>query len=356
MNDDRLLTERLDTANGVAARLLEDGEASGVIIAGSLPAGLGNSTSDIDLFAFADGTENSTQQVRIDNARVDIEWYDESTVLRDFRALLSTSLNWKGIISLWPQDDTIDLAFRIHTGIVKADSKLLIDREVQNNIDRLRQIALSKWALIVNTHLSDYLGVQRKGDLRSTALVGQTLLASAGKAVTSAAGDYYYGRKWVYAQLGRSALPLFDGEGFWSAQSGAWASQTNVDVDAPLRLAQSLVSGALLCGWDDTGMSVWPSAKVDTVGPLRSPDWSFFRTDSGFLLHKELRGNLALGQVPALIWALSEGGDETVVAKSAQNVAESLGWSTGIGTRRVVEVWRSLLDRGAMVRAQERFQ
>jgi hypothetical protein len=342
---------KLARARAYALELGRDATVDSVYVAGSLTAGLGSSTSDIDLFTITSGSPGTPiRQVPADGDRLDVEayplsWYESVLSRLGGWSISRTDLRSK---ALAPAE--LDVLLRLRQSEIVKDSprfealRLLLGQHE----DKLRQMTLAMWALEVNGHLSDFRGSVQDEDYDSAVIIGQSLLVCAGKAVAAAAGDLYYGRKWVQCQLRRSVGPAFPRERFSSLQRGEWMQGDPIGGAAELlSFAQTLAVASQVLGWGDAGVTAWPFWRQGQGHYRRQADFNPIHLTEGVLLNDEMRRQFVVPPQVALIWGLCNGRDEEEIADAALDLESRLERQDGppMTGRRVRRILTALQAR-----------
>lgn len=317
--------EKLAAAMAEARDMAEDPTIDSVYLAGSLTAGLGSPTSDVDVFVLAEAAQSGlARQLRVGNERLDIEtysiaWVDEALAKLSRWESSRQKLRFNAL-----SEEELDFLIRMRDiEVVKSSPHLRrLRKALADATDRLRQMTLSTWALRANGHLSDFKGAVQDGDLESAGLICQSLLASAAKSVTTAAGDLYFGAKWVHRQLRRSLADSFPHDLFQTWQSGAWARESGADaIRDVMFFQQTLVAAGQLLGWHGTSVSEWPFWETGKGTYRRNPSYNTIHLTEGVLLNNELQRQLVVKADVALVWALSNGREEDEIVSAAVELA-----------------------------------
>ncbi|MEU6997299.1 hypothetical protein [Nonomuraea sp. NPDC046570] len=352
--------EKLAVARNAVAEVLNDDELDAVYLAGSLTAGLGSPTSDVDVFAVTSGTgRTAIRQAKVGAERLDIETYTGEWFDGALRKLAAWEATRSDLRSKRLSETELDVLIRLRQSEVVKDSPRLAAyrRLLAENEHKLRQMALSGWGIDANAQLSDFRGSFQDGDLETAALLGQYLVVCGGKAVAAAAGDLYHGRKWVYCQLRRSAGESFPYERFSYLQSGAWArDEPAAGALELLSFTQTLMVAAQVLGWAEPQVTAWPFWSTGTDGYRRNPDFNVIRLSNGVLLNNELRSQFVVQPHVALVWGLCNGRTEKEVVEAALELGRYVGGDTQVAltaerVRQIIET----LDARELV-SQTRFR
>ncbi|MEU8001129.1 nucleotidyltransferase domain-containing protein [Catellatospora sp. NPDC049111] len=315
--------EKLKTALANAEALIDDARADSVYLGGSLTAGLGSPTSDVDVFVLTTDTEAQSgvaRQFKVDTERIDLETYTVAWV----DSLLDKVGQWESNRQRLRHNalnaTELDFLLRLRQiQVIKNSANLdrILARLAEHD-DRLRQMALSTWALSCNGWLSDFKGALLDNDGESAGLIGQSVLVCVGKAAAAAAGDLYYGLKWVHQQLHRSIGDAFPHEVFRHWQRGGWATEpATADGLDFLVFQQTVGAAAQLLGWNGPAVKEWPFWETGTGQYRRNPQYNTIHLTEGVLLNYELQRQLVVKPDVALVWALSNGRDEDEIVDAA---------------------------------------
>lgn len=333
---------KLDAARVAAAAIGASGAADAVYVAGSLTAGLGNPTSDADVFVLVDDTANHSTQQQVHNGeRVDIEYYTVAELAQAVERVTQTAVDHSTLSALWSLADEFDLVFRLLTSQIVHTSPRLqgIVGELHDREAAARSNAVNYWVLAANSDREDFIGAVLDEDWPTAAYAGQVMMTSAGKALTSAAGDLYHGRKWVYKQLGRSLPPAFPTADFAYFQRGNWAEDGAAGAAAALLFAQTCSLVAQLHPHGSLeGWRRW-TVSASSRGYWRDPGYAVFGMGDRVLLHYELQRQLTLGPRTAAVWGLCMG----LTAEQIIEEIQSSAWLSGLLGRVTAEDVERLL-------------
>lgn len=341
--------EKLAKARAGTATLAADPEVEAVYLAGSLLSGLGSPTSDIDVYAItASGGPPAGSagavQVKSGGERLDVEtftgaWAEGALVKVANWEISRTDLRSKGL-----SEDELDTLIRMRDLEVVKSSPALerIVTALSGSEDGLRRMTLAHWALLANGHLSDCRGSHADGDLESAALIGQSLMLCAGKAVAAAAGDLYLGPKWVHRQLRRCAGDRFPHEEFTRLQAGGWTE----DWLGFLCFFQTLMAAAQLLGWRGAAVTRWPFWRTGEQGYRRDPFLNVVHLTRGVLFNDELRRQFVVKPDVALVWALCNGRTAEEIIPAAVELGGLLDGGEPVSADRAREVIALLEKRG----------
>lgn len=295
---------KITSAEAYAERFLSDWSVDSVFIGGSLTAGLGSPTSDVDLFVLTEDKADSSQrtwQAVMENTRIDIEVYS----IREFEGalhdVLSTDFNRREIASIWDLKSKMDLIARFENSVVVKQSERLdgAKQKLEADKDRFYVLLANYWSLVVEAIKEDFIGSVLAEDYQTAAYLGQNLLSVAGKSFVSACGDSYFGEKWVYQQLKRSCLNQDVFKRFFSLQTGGWIGDGRRGATEVLYMAQSLVMAAqtmnALGGQEAFNPNVFfIPLGCQTEGLLRNPLYGAFKVGEKVQVHWEMHKDVVL--------------------------------------------------------------
>lgn len=311
---------RLDLAAAVADRLA--GQQSGVtaaFLAGGLTAGLGNETSDVDIYLTGPEVSAARRQLAVERTRFDVHLLS----LKDIEDTLGRLAGAESSVG-GPGAADADVAFAemLHGAqVVLGEDVLrpLRDRLVADP-GWLARLTISRWLTAAHFRFEDFSGLRASGDADAALMVGRSLLVAAGKAVAAALGDRHPGEKWLWRQLSRSApdnFPLSRFTGLLRADLGPSG------VDELVAFAQTcLAAGAL--SWHGADLGRWPRWSAGT-GPLRRvPGFLPRAFADGAVLTRPAERRVQLTTEATLVWALCDGVTESELIDDATAMWPSL--------------------------------
>ncbi|MDX3075930.1 nucleotidyltransferase domain-containing protein [Streptomyces sp. MI02-7b] len=348
-----MVAEKMDAARRLGRALAEDsnGAVDSVYLAGSLTAGLGNPTSDADLFVLvnpgAETDADDVTQYNVDGHRVDVERYSLANVEEQVERIITFELRRDGLTELHKLAEPLDFVLRLRTSETVVDSAVLsrLKKRVAGSLAAVQRTAINHAAIGVNGHLEDFLGAAAEGDLDTAAFAGQELVAYAGKAVAGASGDLYFSNKWVYKQLARTAVEGFPMEAFTAYQRGLWTEGGTDEAESLVRFVQTCVCVSQLLGAAGVPLGAWPSWTPDaspTQGLWRNPSYNVLTTTDGVLLHWELHRQLLLKEPAAYVWALCDGRTEKDIVVSVEHLATQVPSLAALDSARIASILASL--------------
>lgn len=357
-----VIAEKLEAARKLGRAIAADAgpHVDSVYIAGSLTAGLGNPTSDADLFVLlAPGAPvgDDVTQYGVDGHRVDVERY----ALEDVEALVADiagfDLERDKLTALHKLPDQIDFVFRMHSSETVVGSAALsrLQEQIEKAMPSIRRTAINHTAVAINAYLEDFLGAAADGDLDTASIAGQGLVAHAGKALTAASGDLYFSSKWVYKQLTRTPVGGFPMDAFARFQRGTWTEDGTAGAEDLVFFAQTCIAAGQLMAEADAPLAHWPSWTTGDAadGLWRHPAFNVLQTGDGVLLHWELHRQLQLKQPVAFVWALCDGRSPEEIAANVEALADSVPALRTLTRERVAGILAALRGKGLV--AAERY-
>lgn len=326
-----VVAEKMEAARRLGQVIAERNPGvDAVYLAGSLTAGLGNPTSDADLFVLCEADadeEDFPTQYSVDGHRVDVERFTVARARRTVEDVASFRLHRDRLTDLHKLADPLDFVFRLRSSetVVNSPGLEALRRQVDTSLPAIQRTAVNYAAIAINGALEDFLGAAVEGDFDTAAYAGQRLTAHAGKAVVLASGDLYFSNKWVYKQLHRLGLKNFPMDAFTSYQRGSWAEGGTEQAEALIFFAQTWIAVAQLLGSANVPIDTWPVQPEDSApaahGFWRNPSYNVLTVDTGILLHWELRRQLVLKEHIAFIWALCDGRTQEDITAAITSLA-----------------------------------
>jgi hypothetical protein len=337
----------LDLGRAVATRLAGSEGAEAAFLAGSIVVGLGSRSSDVDVYLVGTGLRESRRQLVTDGVRVDVktlalEWLAGlvDRVVADYPAPAHDRV----------ADADLTVAVRLLTGQIITDTgplAALRERLAARPLP-LRRMVVNSWARIAYPAVEDVAGLRGSGDRldRDAAVVaGRRALLAAGKALAAGCGDLYYGDKWVWHQLARSAPDTFPlGEYERLMHHDAPEPGAPDGFAALVSLVQTCLVAAMTLGWWDVPLEHWP-AWTDERGPLRRAAFHLPCSSDAVMLI--VGPGTRVFQLPAealLIWGLCNGtAADRVVGEAAALGPLAEPWC-GVTDRQSRVILRQLAD------------
>ncbi|MEU3608349.1 hypothetical protein AB0E83_23315 [Streptomyces sp. NPDC035033] len=347
--------EKLAAARKLGRALAADAgtDIDSVYIGGSLTAGLGNATSDADLFVLLGPgvpVGDEATQYTVDGHRVDVERCSLPEVEERVAGLTGFELHRENLMALHKVPGPLDFVLRLNSSetVVGSERLTALRTRVTEALPALRRTAVNHSAVAINSHLEDFVGAAAEGDLDTAAFAAQSLVAHAGKAVAAAAGDLYFSNKWVYKQLARTPVEGFPLDLFAHYQRGSWTEGGQAAAEELILFVQTCVTVAQLLGDADAPIGAWPGWRPSAAedGLWRSTGFNVLRTGEGILLHWELGRQLLLKEVPAYLWALCDGRSADAVVDAVEHLGESVPALKGMTRSRIESVLGALRNKG----------
>lgn len=281
---------------------------------GSLVAGLGHGTSDVDVHVIlADGDQLEERTFQRDGTAIQLTTMGLS-LFREIAELGSRLVARRGERTQFELNSKMLWhVFRAGVGAFitgRGEALKLFD-----SLDRdvLRQVLMGNRTHPVARFANDALGLLEVGDVRSAYLCAHQSLESAVEVVLAAEGDLYSVSKFQLARLARSSYAASLGD-LWRLLYAGPAEPTREDVDLRLAYANTLVSYSLVHGWDTPPAAPAP-LPAPVSGVRRSPYFGLLRFSDGYALPGPGR-SLKISPQVAQLWAQLDGKpqDETLAA------------------------------------------
>lgn len=312
-DDGRGLPAKIEAARGVAEQYRERGGLVGAYVSGSLLAGLGSATSDVDLFLVLrdDVAEAASPQQLVGDVRVDVEMRSLDFMERLTRDVGTFRAALDDIDQIVEVAGKLDDAVRFLLGrdVIAAPEIDRLRRGLSR--DELRRLLIGSYCHDCLNQLQDLVGLLADGDRRSSIHVSRTLLVTALQAFLAGCGELYIGEKWTWRKLARIAVPEARVDGLW----GMVAGEPDGPAVAPsrIRLAQALVAAAQLDGWEAAGAAGWTAWGTGATGLHRALEWLPVRVRDGALMASTGYRKVRLGVDGIRLWALADGRPEAEV-------------------------------------------
>jgi predicted nucleotidyltransferase len=304
----------LRLAQQVADELQHDGRVDSIFLSGSLVAGLGTPSSDVDVFVVLKSGQQPVRHVEqrlLSGERVDIEYHTTESLHEVLRSVTEWQLTRRDVSSAARiREADIDLATRLTQIQVVRSSDFLADlmTAVGAGERQLRRLVLAKWAIEAANYLEDFDGAYLDSDWDLLALVGMPLMTIAGKAVAAAAGDLYWGRKWVVRQLRRAPIGDFPLDLYLEFIRGDWLrGDRHANFGKFREFVQTCLVAAQLLGWHEPMVGRWPAWCSGNASVRRDPDLMPLHVDGSVVLTQERTRQFEVQPDVALVWGLSDG-------------------------------------------------
>ncbi|MFC4588747.1 nucleotidyltransferase domain-containing protein [Sphaerisporangium corydalis] len=327
---------------------------SAVYLAGSLLAGLGSPTSDVDVFVVRDGADETEvpEQLLIGGRRFDVETLLPGTLRTLVEDVTCFERVTYGDMSPVHQSESrYDLAVRlllsrpVLTGKEYEDAvALLRSRERE-----FRRMLITKWAAECLAIHEDVRGAF-EDDQRDDALFSAAdLMRYAAQAYLAGCADLYVKHKWIPRKLRRSGGPRFP-YGEFRRLLGGWPEGREEQgglLAERVRFCQAMVVAALVDGWEDARAAEWRSWSASTgpgSGLLRSVEWMPLRLTDRIVLAQSMDKAFRISPQGLRLWGLCDGRDKADV------IGEMMDHLKDEGLRGEVESYlRRFEDNGLVV-------
>ncbi|WP_405943540.1 hypothetical protein OHA44_04100 [Streptomyces sp. NBC_00144] len=346
----------LPLARRVARQLAAPATVGSSFIAGSVTAGLGNHTSDIDVYLVGTGLAPARRQLVLDRSRFDVQELSVADLDAAVGRVAGAAFPGDGSTVVAQRD--LDLAVRLWSGEVITDDGALAplrDRLRAAPLP-LRRALITHWLTAVHYELEDVAGLVANGDLDAGLMAARTALLLAGKAVAAACGDFYTGRKWVWHQLRRAAPSGFPYEGFRhllrydpladGTGAGGGSGTPAGGLPSLAGFTQGCLSAVATLGWHGIPLEHWPCwpgasdrpgesdrSEPGSTAPVgsqqvpgllrRAPGFSPRAHSGGVVLALPALRRVRLNPDVALVWALCDGAPPSTVTGRAQKLREA---------------------------------
>ncbi|MDX3098991.1 nucleotidyltransferase domain-containing protein [Streptomyces sp. ME19-03-3] len=297
------------TAQIRAARTALSSTTSAAFIGGSVSAGLGTPTSDVDLFVLTPGGAQQQQQ-SIDGMRVDIEYIDGDSLSKTIAAIKQLSITPDADQMHRISPSALDICGRLLLGEILQDPReelaSLRDSLIEDR-STFAKIRISHYAMTAANRLEDARGFAITENIQAELYSTWHALIFAAKAYSARQGDIYHGAKWVWSQ--------------WRRLSRRPEGTNNQSLDVPsdgnpvaLRyLCQDLLVQAI------TGID-YPIIRTTAPGNLARNSYAaplFFKSAVG-LLREDLYG-VSLSLKGLALWGYSHGRSENEAVEGFAN-------------------------------------
>lgn len=307
-----LYEKKLHVARSEAEKYLSSSDVDSVFIGGSLTAGLGNVTSDIDLFVIVNDKSrcrDTCQTISAGN-RVDTEVYTVEEIQAAIAGVCAFEFRVSSSPQVWKMEDSLDLVSRFQHGVFVKESETIqrLRAFLRENASQFNNLLTNYWALDVEANKEDFLGASLDGDYDTAALAGQGLVSAVGKAIVSSLGDTYFGKKWVCRQLARTAPEGLSLPDFLEYQSGSWKNSASSGALAVLYFVQDCLLAAQLNATSGShSISRLCEKKNVAAGYHRHPGYTVFSEGGKVLLHWELNKQFYVSTRMAWLWGICQG-------------------------------------------------
>ncbi|GAA3107207.1 hypothetical protein [Streptosporangium carneum] len=289
-------------------------------LGGSFAVGLGHGTSDIDLYAVGSGLPGSDIVFEHDGIQVHVNPVPAGKV----RELVELGAEYRTTgadrTQIATELKTLNALVRLSTGqILHADRRW---RELLDTLDPnvVRQILITRNANVFSAYAEDVYGALDVGDLLTAATASDLALQAGCEAVLAAAGDVYFGPKFLFRRLARTSATASWCDHVWRLthrelhpESGGWPDEVRAIAEERLWAGGLLLSWSVVEGWHEPLDRLPAPSRPSGTGPRRSvyfaplrfaDGWAFVGPEDGYevaertvRLWRELDGR-ALSAVP----------------------------------------------------------
>ncbi|CCE54556.1 nucleotidyltransferase domain-containing protein [Corynebacterium casei] len=324
------IRECIAAAHAVINEVNETENIDSAYIGGSIPAGLGNKSSDVDLFLLfdEDSIEGAkVQQFAVEGIRVDVERYSLKELHTYLDRIESIEITGPQLVELdGGLKEPLDWYGRLYASIeLQTSSKLaeLVTRSRSIEL-KARRIYSSYWSLFSDGYVEDFVGaVDSDDDKGSCIMASQQMVAMAAKSLLAAAGDFYYPPKWVYKQIDRMFPSHYALADFQSLQTGAWIDMGIPPHQVLLRVQTLYANAVLELFYPGSTSAILP--RNESISPTlprlyRVSGAVPFKADGGkVLLHFELQRQVTLSFILFLVWTLCDGRTQDEIIESVSS-------------------------------------
>ncbi|RFS45546.1 hypothetical protein D0Q02_15695 [Micromonospora craniellae] len=310
--------ERLALAREVAARLASRPGVTSVFITGSLAVGLGNHTSDVDVYLAGPEVGASREQVFAGPVRIDVHRLSTQALAESVRRVVGATLRSDDGADVVPERD-VTTALRLHIGEIVVDGGAAALRKTLNEHElTLRRLLITRWLNLAHYGQEDLAGlVDDPEDGDAAVMIARLLLRTAGKALAAACGDLFPGVKWVWRQLDRSAPAAFPHAHYRRLLRAdpLATGHDGVRLTDLRRFAQTCLAATAVLGWHGVPVTHQPRWRGGD-GPLRRmSELSIRAYQDGVVITSPESRRVRLSHEAALIWALCDGVDESTMQR-----------------------------------------
>ncbi|CAL9652839.1 hypothetical protein C1708_00030 [Streptomyces sp. DH-12] len=297
--DMRFSPEQIAAAEGVVAGRLGGPERVRLaVLGGSFAVGLGHGTSDVDLYVVGEGLPDSEVVIEYGPVPVHVNPVPAERV----RALLELACEYRVTgadrAQIGMEVKALNALIRIVTGVPLHVGPEWREPFGAFSFDVVRQINLVRNGNISSAMAEDAYGALKCGDLLTAATASALALEYACEAVLAAAGDVYFGPKFHYRRLARTATTAPWLDHVWRLNhrvlhpdSGADEQTVRAVTEQRLWAAGTLMAHGVVEGWDKP-LAELPEPSVPQgdgarrsayFTPLRFTDgWALVGPDEGY--------------------------------------------------------------------------
>ncbi len=316
----------LVSAQRVANDLSSRFSIAGLYITGSLAAGLGNATSDLDIVAVTDDGNETAEWSSDDGLVTHVEIFSREMVEGWLSQLASLPHRHADYSAALKTELLLENLSRLYYAIPVVGRELVADWQRQLDTAALRQGYMLYHATDAITYARDALGAVQSGDLLTGWDVSQQALRGVLLMALAATDDLYYGKKWLLkriatcpafgSDLAEHAFALLYPEGGLPRQDESLMTQTIMDR---MRCAAFLSAFACVFGWEK------PLAQPPGLPPPENGERSVWYVYARFRDTCFAGGpqGWRLSRIDVLAWLLLRPG------QSAEDLAGSLSAQVG---------------------------
>ncbi|WP_147437858.1 hypothetical protein [Streptomyces radicis] len=338
-------------ARRLGLRLADTAAARVAFLAGSVVEGLGNATSDVDVYLAGPGWAPERRQLAVDTVRVDVHRLPDDALAAATERVLSTRPLSDGSVPPVAERDLV-LVTRLATAelLVGEEAVSTVRHRLREGRSRLRRQVLFAWLTDAHAQHEDFTGLVLEGAMDPALTVGRGTLIAAGKAVAAAGDDLYLGRKWAWHQLERSAPARFPRQVFTHLlRADLLGGAPGSSLDDLGNFTQTCLAAVSTLGWQHVTLEAWPTW-LRGNGPLsRAPGFHPRAFDDGVVLTRPGARRVRLSPEAALVWALCNGSSADAVVALAGELARTAAVYAGCTEERCRGIIASLEEAELVV-------
>lgn len=298
-------------------RLVDDSPAGrrnqvrGILMTGSIAAGLGHAQSDIDVIVVTDEPDrmSALNYIRADR-RIDllpVGLAELAALVGQGNRFTATRTSRSQVMMEHTRAMTVVRASTVE--VLIADDAV---RSVLGGVDHseLARILMTRAAIETATYTEDVAGMVEIGDWYTALDTSELALRKACDVFLTASRDFYISDKFLFRRVFRTPGLADVRDSLWTETHRGLTRSESVPtirtaVHRRLQLASDLVSSTLLDGWDEPP-SVLPPRRVRPAGPVRCPYFSLLRFTDGFALSGPNVG-FEISSAGARAWSMLDG-------------------------------------------------
>jgi len=233
-------------------------------LTGSIPAGLGTPTSDLDLIVIADPAPTASGQHDVDGRRVDVSMHPLAWLTDAVAATVPYRATIADNSQLFTPEPVLKVVSQLYAGIaVLKDSPAFAQarEELEAGDAEFRRLLIGREAMYANNTYEDLAGFIRDGDVESALARSRDLFEFGLSAWCTARGQVYPGTKWLWRKLNRVVTDLAIFKAAYLPETTGTVADLQ-SVHAKHTLTQTLLGQALLLSW-----SKLPEARLEPEVP-----------------------------------------------------------------------------------------